>query len=86
LILRGSNNDAVFIGTSGGRVGIGKTPNSTAKMTLFQTGTTPFISFDANNVIANGSNISTEAVGSVYGRVAVAIAGVAGTKYIEIFN
>ena len=84
LILRGSNSDTVWVG-NGSRVGIAKAPGTSARVSIYQTGSTPFISFDNSNVIATGSNINTDALGTFYGRVRVNIEGV-GNKWLALYN
>lgn len=84
MVLRGSNADTLWV--TGGRVGIGK-QRTAGRVHLYEnTGTTTFLHFDNSNVIANGSNINTQVAGTYYGRVAISIEGVAGTKYLSVFN
>jgi hypothetical protein len=82
MILRGSNSDTLYL--SGGRVGVGKERTS-GRMHIFEpSGQIPFFNFDNSNVIATGSNITTDALGTYTHKVMVRIEGV-GVRYIPLY-
>ena len=83
LIIRGGNTNTLF--ASGGRLGVGK-ERSNGRIHLYEpTGSSPFINFDNSNIIATGSNINVDALGTFYGRVRVNVEGV-GAKWLALYN
>jgi hypothetical protein len=84
-LLGNPRNFIMNVNQINGSVGIGTiTPNSNARLHIFQNSNTPFMLFDNSNN-TSASNLNTTALGSYYGRILVNIQGV-GDRYIALYN